>query len=296
VRAKVQSIRQNDLPDALPDFRNLGVMSRILLAVNALVLFFALARSSDIAEFSGNFAVTAGRTEPALLAALVVLYVLSSFLGRLAYGHGVLAVLVIVLAMTAALFPVQIALGVSGDWRELAKSLGWSALATGLIERYFHLRNRAFSPAVAESRLQALQARIRPHFLFNSLNAVLSLIRRDPKAAEAALEDLAEMFRAVMADNRELIALSDEVSLCRQYLNLEQLRLGGRLRVEWEIDPTVEGALVPPMLLQPLVENAVYHGIEPSIAPGVIEVRIGRRDGRLALHLSNPYHEEHQHR
>jgi len=187
-------------------------------------------------------------------------------------------------------------LGGSGEWRELAWSLGYAALGTGAIAWYFHLRNRAFSPAISEARLQALQARIRPHFLFNTLNAVLSLIRKDPKRAEGALEDLAELFRTVMIDNRQLIALGDELSLCRQYLNLEQLRLGDRLRVDWRLGPAIEEALVPPMLLQPLVENAVYHGIEPGIAPGVIEVRIERRDDRLWLHLANPYHEDYQHR
>jgi two-component system sensor histidine kinase AlgZ len=161
---------------------------------------------------------------------------------------------------------------------------------------YFHLRNRAFSPAISEARLQALQARIRPHFLFNTLNAVLSVIRKDPKRAEGALEDLAELFRTVMADNRQLIALRDELSLCRQYLNLEQLRLGERLQVDWRLDPTAEDALVPPMVLQPLVENAVYHGIEPGIAPGLIEVRIERRGDRLWLQLTNPYHPDYQHR
>jgi two-component system sensor histidine kinase AlgZ len=165
-----------------------------------------------------------------------------------------------------------------------------------LLAWYFHLRSRAFSPVISEARLQALQARIRPHFLFNSLNAVLSLIRKDPKRAEAALEDLAELFRTVMADNRKLIPLGEELSLCRQYLNLEQLRLGERLHIEWQVEPEVERILVPPMLLQPLVENAVYHGIEPGISPGIIEVRIGRMNDRLLLHLSNPYYEEHQHR
>jgi two-component system sensor histidine kinase AlgZ len=207
-----------------------------------------------------------------------------------------LAVLAIVLAVTAALFPFQTLLGGSGEWRELAWSLGHAALGTGAIAWYFHIRNRAFSPAIAEARLQALQARIRPHFLFNTLNAVLSLIRKDPKRAEGALEDLAELFRTVMADNRQLIALGDELSLCRQYLNLEQLRLGERLRVDWRLGPAIEEALVPPMLLQPLVENAVYHGIEPGIVPGVIEVRIERRDDRLWLQLANPYHEDYQHR
>jgi two-component system sensor histidine kinase AlgZ len=296
VRKKVQSIRQNDLPDALPDFRNLGVVSRILVSVNAAALFFALARSREIGEFAAKVTEVAGSLEPVLLVVLIVLHAGSNLFGRLTYAHGLLAVLAIVLAVTAALFPFQASLGGSGSGRELVLSLGYAALATGSLAWYFHLRNRAFSPAISEARLQALQARIRPHFLFNSLNAVLSLIRKDPKRAETALEDLAELFRTVMADNRELITLGDELSLCRQYLNLEQLRLGERLSVQWRLDPSVEQALVPPMLLQPLIENAVYHGIEPGMGAGVIEVRIERRDDRLSLQLSNPYHEDYQHR
>jgi two-component system, LytTR family, sensor histidine kinase AlgZ len=293
---KVQSIRQNDPPDALPDFRNLGVISRILLSVNAFALLFALARSRELGEFAARATEIAGSLEPVLLVSLIVLYAGSPLFERLAYSHGLLAVLAIVLAATAALFPLQTFIGGGASWRELAWNVGYAALATGALAWYFHLRNRAFSPAIAESRLQALQARIRPHFLFNSLNAVLSLIRKDPKRAEAALEDLAELFRTVMADNLELIPLKDELSLCRQYLDLEQLRLGERLQVDWRVEPAVEQALVPPMLLQPLLENAVFHGIEPGIAPGVIEVDIERRDDRLRLNLSNPYHEDYQHR
>lgn len=296
MRKKVQSIRQNDLPDALPDFRNLGVISRILVSVNAAAFFIALARARDIGEFAEKVTEVAGSLEPVLLAVLIALYAVSKLLARLAYAQGLLAVLAIVLAVTAALFPLQESLGGTGDGRELVLSLGYAALATGSLAWYFHLRNRAFSPAISEARLQALQARIRPHFLFNSLNGVLSLIRKDPKRAEAALEDLAELFRTVMADNRELIALGDELSLCRQYLNLEQLRLGERLSVQWRLDPGVEQALVPPMLLQPLIENAVYHGIEPGIGAGVVEVHIERRGERLSLQLSNPYHEDYQHR
>ena len=292
----MQSIRQNHLPDALPDFRNLGVISRILLSVNALALLLGLARSREIGEFAAKVTEIAGSLEPVLLVAIVALYAASSLLERLAYFPGLAAVLAIVLGATGAVFPMQTLVGGSGDWRELAWNLWWAAVATGGIAWYFNLRNRAFSPAISEARLQALQARIRPHFLFNSLNAVLSLIRKDPKRAEGALEDLAELFRMVMADNRQLIALRDELSLCRQYLNLEQLRLGERLRVDWRLDPAAEDALVPPMVLQPLVENAVYHGIEPGVAPGLIEVSIERRNDRLWLQLTNPYHPDYQHR
>jgi len=160
---------------------------------------------------------------------------------------------------------------------------------------YFHLRSRAFSPAIAEARLQALQARIRPHFLFNSINAVLSLVRSEPRRAERALEDLADLFRVLMADNRQLTPLEREVQLCRQYLELEQLRLGDRLKVAWHIDKMPKDALVPPLMLQPLLENAVYHGIEPCSEPGEIHINIYPARNQVHCVLTNPYRREGGH-
>jgi len=264
--------------------------------VNALAALVALSRSQSFDGFGDRLATIASSLEPVLLAAVVVLYGLAPVLARLAYGRALGVIFLTVLVCTAAAYPLQTLFESVPDRQGLAWNLGYAAAATAFLAWYFHLRARAFSPALAEARLQALQARIRPHFLFNSLNAVLSLIRSDPKRAEAAIEDLAELFRTVMSDNRRLTLLRDEVSLCRQYLNLEQLRLGERLQVEWRLDPAVEPALVPPMLLQPLVENAIYHGIEPGVAPGVVQIEAGREGDRLRLRLSNPYHPEHQHR
>jgi two-component system sensor histidine kinase AlgZ len=153
---------------------------------------------------------------------------------------------------------------------------------------YFALRARAFSPALAEARLQALTARIRPHFLFNSLNAVLSLIRSEPRRAETALEELADLFRALMRDHRDLLPLADEIALCRQYLDLEKLRLGERLNVEWEIAEVPTDLPVPPLMLQPLLENAVYYGIEPSGEAGTIRIRFSRTKSELLIELVNP--------
>jgi two-component system sensor histidine kinase AlgZ len=164
-----------------------------------------------------------------------------------------------------------------------------------LLTAYFNLRARALSPALAEARLQALQARIRPHFLFNSINAVLSLVRSEPQRAEVALEDLAELFRVLMAENRDLKPLAEEVALCRQYLDLEKLRLGDRLRIVWHTDKMPERALVPPLVLQPLLENAVYHGIEPSVEPGEIEINIFLRRGQVHAVLRNPYRQTGTH-
>jgi two-component system sensor histidine kinase AlgZ len=134
----------------------------------------------------------------------------------------------------------------------------------------------------------ALTARIRPHFLFNSLNAVLGVIRSDPRRAETALEELAELFRNLMQDNRDLVPLSAEIALSRQYLDLERLRLGERLQVRWDVESCPPDALVPPLMLQPLLENAVYHGIEPLGEPGEIQVHLACCDDRLSVEIANP--------
>jgi two-component system sensor histidine kinase AlgZ len=171
----------------------------------------------------------------------------------------------------------------------------FSAVVTATLLAYFNMRSRALSPAVTEARLQALQARIRPHFLFNSINAVLSLIRSDPHRAETALEDLADLFRVLMADNRQLVPLEGELALCKQYLALETLRLGERLKLVWHIDHMPNEALIPPLLLQPLLENAVYHGIEPCHEGGEIVIDIYRKGNEVHLLLSNPYRRDGQH-
>jgi two-component system sensor histidine kinase AlgZ len=171
----------------------------------------------------------------------------------------------------------------------------FTLLITGVLIGYFDLRGRALSPALTEARLQALQARIRPHFLFNSINAVLSLMRQDPRRAEQVMEDLAEMFRVLMADNRQLTPFSQEIELAKQYLNIEQLRLGDRLRVEWDVVDFPGDALIPPLVLQPLLENAVYHGIEPRVEPGVVAISLRCERDRVRVVLRNPYRPDSEH-
>jgi two-component system sensor histidine kinase AlgZ len=160
-------------------------------------------------------------------------------------------------------------------------------LAVGLTE-YFRLRARAYSPSFSEARLQALQARIRPHFLFNSLNAVLGLMRSDPRRAETTLENIASLFRVFMRDARELVPLDDEVVTCKEYLAIEQLRLGERLCIAWHLEEMPGDALLPSLLLQPLIENAVHHGIEPSIESGTIEISALRIGERVRVEILNP--------
>ena len=287
---------QSTPSDALPDFRNLGVTVRILLLGNIGGFAAALIQSRDIAQLAQQFAELAAVLEPVLLLSLVSLYALSKWLSRLPYAWGIAAVLLLEAACTVLVLNAGTVPGEAITPFGLARALMLCALLTGFVVAYFFWRRRAYSPALADARLQALQARIRPHFLFNSINAVLSLIRSDPKRAEEALEDLAELFRVLMQDNRRLSTLADELALCRQYLNLEQLRLGGRLHVDWDIASMPEDALVPQLLLQPLVENAIYHGIEPGMEPGTVRIRIARDKNQVRLLLTNPYHPDYQHR
>lgn len=285
------SIKQNPTGQGLrlPDFRNLGVMLRLLLGVNLLALVAALLPEAGISGWLQRFIEIAAWVEPQLLAALLLLALLRDLLWRLPLPLGYLLVLVLVMVQAALFADFWRFMGfVEGGWEALLRAALLAGFAALALLGYFHLRAAALSPALTEARLQALTARIRPHFLFNSLNAVLSLIRAEPKRAEHALEELAELFRALMRDNRDLVPLADEIALCRQYLDLEKLRLGDRLKVEWEIDDMPGEVNVPALMLQPLLENAVYHGIEPAEVPGVIRIHFSRRGSELVIVLENP--------
>jgi len=226
---------------------------------------------------------------------LVVLCAARTWLLKLGYGgaYALIAVFEVALAWAFHEAAGTVALG-----RETMPFLQFAAITVfvaGISLAYFDFRARALSPAIAEARIQALQARIRPHFLYNSINAVLSLMRSDPRRAERALEDLADLFRVLMADNRTLAPIANEVELARQYLAIESLRLGDRLRVAWRTETMPADALVPPLVLQPLVENAVYHGIEPMPGGGEIAIDVGISGGQLQMTLTNPMPGETRH-
>lgn len=269
----------------LPDFRNLGVVLRILVLVNGLAVAALLVRNARLDALFGEALEMAVRVEFPLVLSVAALFTLQPALRRLRYWGGVAAVLATVaavaLATEALLAPVLV--DDAGP-----RDLFWTVVAAAASLFYFYQRSAAQAPALAEARLLALTARMRPHFLFNSLNGVLGVLRRDPRRAEQGLEELADLFRALMQDNRELVPLGDEISLCERYLSLENLRLGERLRVDWQRDPAAEAVLVPPLMLQPLVENAVYHGIEPAAAPGTVSIAIVRRGPEVLITIANP--------
>ncbi len=286
-----QIIRQNHSDDALPDFRSLGVLLRALVLCNAAALLLALMRAPAWGGVLPDFMQIAAPLQPVLLACLLLLYALNPLLGKLPYRYGVAAVLALVAVVLA------LAVNLGGDLYlgryeragfAFTRYLVCAAALTSALLFYFRLRAIALSPSIYRARVQALQARIRPHFLFNCLNTVLSLLRADPVRAETALEDLSDLFRMAMAQDRELVPLREEIELSRRYLALEQLRLGPRLQFSWHQNDLPDDAAVPPLILQPLLENAVYHGIEPLSEGGTIDVLLQRDGSAIQIDIRNP--------
>jgi two-component system sensor histidine kinase AlgZ len=288
----------------IPDCCNIGVVFRVLLAVNAAVLAGVLLQSGSPREGLLDFVEASIVVELGCLWSLFVLCVTrrlllrSGAIGAISLWGQRLLCATVPAAVTGAIVDFFI----SFDWflnsfvhLTVMKAMVFAGLIGLAFQHYFELRTRAYSPALVEARLQALQARIRPHFLFNSLNAVLSLIRSEPQRAESTLEDPADLFRVLMSDPRSMTTLEEEIRLCRQYLSIEQIRLGERLQVQWELDSVgpevLRRAQVPVLLLQPLLENAVHYGVEPAAAPVCIQVQVSRSIDRIQIVVLNPYQE-----
>jgi two-component system sensor histidine kinase AlgZ len=208
-------------------------------------------------------------------------------------GSWLIAVLV-ALAFSYSAAVIGTVLGHGPGQAGLAAFVGQSVLAVALVTlallRYLFIRSQwhAELTAQADARVQALQSRIRPHFLFNSLNTIASLIHDDPVAAERATEDLADLFRGSMQRADRLIPLADELQLARQFLDMEQRRLGERLEVHWEIEALPGEARVLPLILQPILENALTHGIQQRREGGLLRV-FGRSESHnIVITVSNP--------
>jgi two-component system, LytTR family, sensor histidine kinase AlgZ len=173
---------------------------------------------------------------------------------------------------------------------QLFGNLMTAAILGGIALRYLYLQQqlRNQQQAELEARIQALQSRIRPHFLFNSMNSIASLIGSDPNTAERVVEDLAELFRASLAEPT-LIPIDNEIVLCRRYLEIEQLRLGKRLQVQWQLSQIDDQLKIPSLMLQPLIENAIFHGVEPMPNGGLVSIKITQAKQQLVISITNPY-------
>jgi len=264
---------------------------RAVLLVQAALAIVALGGAETLADWGARQAALAFGGVAATLLWLVMVCALRLPLRRVAAPARAVAVLAIGGAVSLLAWVPLWWAGLAGDaggLRVTAVALAGVALAA-LLWAWLDLRSRIWHPANASARLAELQSRIRPHFLFNALNTALALVRADPERAEAVLEDMAQLFRVALAEAGASVPLEEEIDLAKRYLAIEQVRFGSRLRVRWEIsaDASVAAARVPPLVLQPLVENAVRHGVEPAVGGGRVTVSAVLQRGQVVVQVSN---------
>lgn len=272
----------------LPDFRNPGTILRILLLAEAAKLVAVYANGVGGTAALSRLAESGLVFEMALILVVLVLFLLSPWLRRLEDMRGVVSVVVVSTAVAIGVDASLASLATGFQQSDPIRAAVVSITLAGCVLAYFDWRRRRLSRALARSRLAALQARIRPHFLFNSLNTAVAVVRSDPKLAEAVLLDMTDLFRVVLSEPKAMVPLAEEIRVARAYLAIEQARLGQRLSVRWDLADAPDQAEVPVLLLQPLVENAVWHGIEPREKGGQIVVAIAARDGRITIEVRNP--------
>jgi two-component system sensor histidine kinase AlgZ len=277
------------IPHSVFDVCHAGVALRAVLFVHAVLAVGVLFNAANLSAWLALVTTASSAALPGVLLWLLVACGLSRPLGALPLAaQWVFALLLGAAGGLVGSVPAWWLVGADalGPTPLVALALTGAGLAAVMFQ-WLRMRTQAMLPADTTARLAELQSRIRPHFLFNTLNTALTLVRLDPARAEGVLEDLAELFRVAITDSGESVTLAEEVELAKRYLAIEQIRFGSRLQVTWELDAEAGAARVPPLLLQPLVENAVRHGVEPSDVGGVIRVRTRVKLGRALVSIVN---------
>jgi two-component system sensor histidine kinase AlgZ len=288
----------------LPDFCEARAVLAVVLIAALLALVLSLARRSDVESFWTDLARTSAYLLWAGLLSAAVICRARPWLARLPPRRATFGTLALMVGTVAVVSEALYWFGVL--WAErfgiashlfphdhaafVLPNLLIATIVGSLTLRYFYVAAewRRSVELEARSRIRALQARIRPHFLFNSMNAIAALTRSDPARAEQAIEDLSDLFRFSLRDPHGQITLREELEVARIYQRIEQLRLGDRLHVKWEVSELPARALVPSLLMQPLLENAIGHGIEPLPAGGTVTVQGRVDDGIVEIEVVNP--------
>ncbi|HSB22479.1 MAG TPA: histidine kinase [Burkholderiaceae bacterium] len=261
---------------------------RVVLFVQLGVAAAGLVASNSPTQWLAQLAMLAFPALAGTLLWLALVCALKSVWARVAPWQRAAAAVAIGGLTAVAGWSLLLPLGMAnaGAWPLATTALSGMAFAS-LVWVWLDQRARSAKPADASARLAELQSRIRPHFLFNALNTAVALVQIDPERAESVLEDLSQLFRVALAEVGASVTLAEEIDLAQRYLAIEQVRFGDRLAVSWEVDAAASQARVPPLVLQPLVENAVRHGIETSLAGGTVRVRVKARHGSAQVVISN---------
>ncbi|WP_444920719.1 sensor histidine kinase [Microbulbifer sp. CnH-101-G] len=278
----------------LPDLCSVTALAALVLMGELLALVLVLALDG-LRDFSWQrLGLVSLVIQWVILPCAAVLCRLRPYLAKLPHKHAGAISFIAVLGVLGLVMGIQRyvraqLLQADFDWWGLASDCLLGAICAGVVLRYAYLQQQLYNQQQAElgARIEALQSRIRPHFLFNSMNSLASLIAVDPDRAERLVEDLCVLFRASLADPK-LVPLSQEIQLSQRYLEIEALRLGERLQQQWQQQGALEDIQVPSMLLQPLLENAVLHGVAQLREGGTIKVAVKTEDGALRIDIENP--------
>ena len=278
----------------LPNFCGIRMVFALVITAELLAVLLTLAGAHSLNGFSTELSMRSLMIQWIALLGTALLCLARPRLARLSSAMAGVAAWLLILCVSlvtalGALWLLHEPLTSSRSLALLVESLAISAIVTAQLLRYLYMQHlwRVQVEAESEARFQALQSRIRPHFLFNSMNTIANLTRADPKLAEEVVQDLSDLFRASLSDSQRRSTLGDELDLVRGYLRIESQRLGDRLRVVWDLEELPEQAALPALILQPLLENAVYHGIETSSGPGTIHVSGRYRRNRVNISIRN---------
>ncbi len=293
-------ISQEKLSDTsyLPDFCEAGNVFLMVGAAEALAVILTFAQGLQAGDFWTRLALISLFIQWVTVGSVALLCHYRERLNALNALHITLVAFAIILGVTLVMTLVSIWLiqylylsprpGIAQN--VIFRNLVIGAIVTGVTLRYFYVQHqwKSNTEAEARARIQALQARIRPHFLFNSMNTIAALTRSNPEQAEQAIEDLADLFRASLK-GKDFLRLDEELAITKQYLSIEEHRLGDRLKVEWRVDENIDRFTeVPALILQPLVENALYHGIEPLTEGGTVTISLHALPDAIEVTVSNP--------
>ncbi len=283
----------------LPDFCSAGTLFIVLLVAELVAIVLALAAHEPQGQFLLELSKTSFFVLWLALLGTAVMCQLRTRLesaGRLrAFIISFIVLEILCLVVAEAAWQLTTRFGgatIIGDSHSefILRSFAISSIIIALAMRYLYVSSEWRRSIVleAQARVSALQALIRPHFLFNSMNTIASLTRTDPRQAEEAVEDLSDLLRANLSSTGNRSSLKQELEVAAIYQRIEKLRLGERLNIRWDIDDLPMRATIPSLTIQPLIENAIYHGIELLADGGEVEVR-GERDGKyLVIAVSNP--------
>jgi two-component system sensor histidine kinase AlgZ len=282
----------------LPDFCSANMVLNVIVIAEMLAFVVTLTTRRISLSVLQDLLLISIFVQWIALTSVAILCALRRPLSRLANLHALILVYALLLAITFVIGELAIWLlyavgkiaSARPEWYAYfhVQNLSVSAIVNALALRFFFAKHELQQRTASEARakMQALQSRIRPIFLFNGMNIIASLIRTAPARAEEAIEDMADLLRMMLGDEENLVPVKNEIAVAKKYLSMESLRLDNRLRVDWNIGKFPRKAVMPVLTLQPLLEHVIHHTVEPVAAGNHLQVKLWEEGGVVHIRLA----------